>query len=57
VLIAQLPLAQSRYSAGADIAAHQGLEAAIKAIPGVESVAPAMESYLSDDLSDTDFLP
>jgi predicted permease len=56
-LIAQLPLAQSRYPAGKDIALHQRLEGAIAAIPGVESVAPAMESYLSDDLSDTDFLP
>jgi predicted permease len=57
LLVAQLPLPQSRYPAGADIALHQRLEQAISAIPGVESVAPAMESYLSDDLSDTDFLP
>lgn len=57
LLIARLPLPQSRYSAGEDIAVHQRLEEAITAIPGVESVAPAMESYLSDDLSDTEFLP
>jgi predicted permease len=57
LLIAVLPLPQSRYPAGKDIAVHQRLEEAIAAIPGVESVAPAMESYLSDDLSDTDFLP
>jgi predicted permease len=57
LLIAQLPLPQKRYAAGKDIALHQRLEQAIAAIPGVESVAPAMESYLSDDLSDTDFLP
>lgn len=57
LLIAELPLPQKRYSAGEDIALHQRLEQAIEAIPGVASVAPAMESYLSDDLSDTDFLP
>jgi predicted permease len=56
LLIAELPLSQSRYPAGRDIALHQRLEQAIAAIPGVESVAPAMETYLSDDLSDTDFL-
>jgi predicted permease len=57
LLIAVLPLPKSRYPAGKDIAVHQRLEEAIAAIPGVESVAPTMESYLSDDLSDTDFLP
>jgi predicted permease len=57
LLIAQLALPQNRYSAGKDIALHRRLEQAIEGIPGVESVSPAMESYLSDDLSDTDFLP
>jgi predicted permease len=57
LLIAQLPLPLHRYPAGKDIALHQRLEQAIAAIPGIESVSPAMESYLSDDLSDTDFLP
>jgi predicted permease len=57
LLIAQLPLPQNRYRAGDDIAVHQRLEQAIEAIPGMESVSPTMESYLSDDLSDTDFLP
>lgn len=56
LLIAQLPLPQKRYSGGRDIAFHQRLEQAIAAIRGIESVGPAMESYLSDDLSDTDFL-
>ncbi len=56
LLITQLALPQSRYPAGTDIALHRRLEQAIAAIPGVKSVAPAMESYLSDDLSDTDFL-
>jgi predicted permease len=57
LLIAELPLPQRHYAHGADITLHQRLETAIAAIPGVESVAPAMESYLSDDISDTDFLP
>jgi predicted permease len=57
LLIAQIPLPQKRYPEGKDIALHQRLEQALAAIPGVESVSPAMESYLSDDLSDTDFLP
>jgi hypothetical protein len=57
LLIGQLPLPQKRYSAGKDIALHQRLEQAVAAIPGVESVSPAMVSYLSGDLSDTDFLP
>jgi predicted permease len=57
LLIAQIPLPQNRYPAGKDIDLHQRLEQAIAEIPGVESVSPAMESYLSDDLSDTDFMP
>ena len=57
LLVAQLQLPQARYPAGKDIALHQQLERALAAVPGVASVAPAMESYLSDDLSDTDFLP
>jgi predicted permease len=57
LLIAELQLPQTRYPAGKDIALHQQLERALAAVPGVASVAPAMEFYLSDDLSDTDFLP
>jgi predicted permease len=57
LLVAEVPLAQNRYPAGADIALHQKLEQAIAAIPGVEAVSPAMQVYLSDDLSDIDFVP
>ncbi len=57
LLLVQVPLPHSRYRAGSDIAFHHRLEQAIAAIPGVESVTAAMESYLSDDLSKTDFLP
>lgn len=57
LLIVELRVPQNHYPAGKDISLHQRLEQSIRALPGVESVAPAMESYLSDDLSDTDFLP
>jgi predicted permease len=57
LLLAQIDLPRNRYPAGRDIALHQKLEQAISAVPGVESVAPAMDAYLSDDLSATDFLP
>jgi len=57
LLLAQLYLPQGRYPAGQDIAVHQRLEQALAAAPGVESVSPAMDSYLSGDSSDTDFLP
>jgi len=57
LLLAQLYLPENRYSAGKDIALHQKLEETLAAVPGVESVAPAMDPYLSDDSSDTDFIP
>jgi len=57
LLLVPVALPQSRYPAGKDLALHQQLERAFAAVPGVESVSPAMESYLSDDLSATDFLP
>jgi predicted permease len=57
LLLAQLYLPQNRYPAGKDIALHQRMEQALAAVPGVESVSPAMDSYLSGDVSDTDFLP
>lgn len=57
LLVAEIPLPRDRYPAGTDIALDQQLEHAISAIPGVESAAAAMEPYLSDDLSDTDFIP
>jgi predicted permease len=57
LLLAQVSLPQNRYPAGKDIALHQRLEEMLAATPGVESVAPATDSYLSEDNSDTDFLP
>jgi len=57
LLLAEISPPEKRYPAGKDIALHQQLERAIAAIPGVDSVAPAMEAYVSDDLSGTNFLP
>ncbi|HWA94683.1 MAG TPA: ABC transporter permease [Terracidiphilus sp.] len=48
---------EKRYPAGADIALHQRLEQAFAAIPGVESATAAQVAYVSNELSDTDFLP
>jgi len=57
LLLVQIDLPQARYPVGKDIPLHQRLETAFAAVPGVEAVSPAIESYLSDDLSDTDFIP
>ena len=57
LLLAEVNPPEKRYPAGKDIALHQQLERDIGAIAGVDSVAPAMEAYVSDDLSATDFLP
>ena len=57
LLLVQISLPEARYPAGKDIALHQQLEKMFAAVPGVQAVSPAMESYLSDDLSDTDFIP
>ena len=57
LLLSEIDPPANRYPAGKDIQMHQRLEQALAAIPGVESVAPAMDSYLSNDSSSTDFLP
>jgi len=57
LLLAEVNPPQKRYPWGHELALHQRLEAGIAAMPGVESVAPAWDAYLSDDVSTTDFLP
>jgi predicted permease len=57
LLLAEINPPEKRYPAGTDIQLHQRLERAIAAVPGVDSVSPAMEAYVSDDLSSTNFLP
>jgi predicted permease len=57
LLLAQVVLPQNRYPAGANVAFHQRLEQAIAALPGVGRASAGEYAYLSDDLSDLDFLP
>jgi predicted permease len=57
LLLAEINLPQNRYPAGKDIALHQRVERAFAEVPGVDSVSVAMEAYVADDLSRTDFLP
>lgn len=57
LLLAEINLPENRYPAGKDITLHQRLEREFAAVPGVESVSPAIEAYVADDLSRTDFLP
>jgi predicted permease len=47
----------SRYPAGKDIALHQELERRIAALPGVQHAVPASMAYLSQSMSNSDFLP
>ena len=57
LLLFEVSAPQDRYPAGKDIALHQRLEREFSAIPGVESVSPAEDAFLSGDSSGTDFLP
>jgi predicted permease len=57
LLLAEINLPQNRYPAGKDIALHQRVERAFAELPGVDSVSTAIEAYVADDLSRTDFLP
>ena len=45
------------YPAGKDVTLHRRLEEAFAAVPGVDSVAPSWEAYVSDDSDRTTFLP
>jgi predicted permease len=57
LVLAEVDLRENHYPAGQDIALHQRLERALAAVPGVDAVSPAMNSYLSEDMSAIDFLP
>jgi predicted permease len=57
LLLAEINPPEKRYPSGRDIVLHEQLEQAIAAVPGVDSVAPALEAYVSDDTSKTNFLP
>jgi len=55
LLLAQVSLPPKEYPAGKDIAFHARVLAAIAALPGVESVAPATSAYISGNYNSTDF--
>lgn len=57
LLLADVDPPYSKYPGGKDILLHQRIEEAFAAVPGVESVSPAAEAYVSDSYSGTDFLP
>jgi predicted permease len=57
LLLVEINPPEKRYPAGKDIILHQQLERAMAAIPGVGSVAPALQAYVSDDTSKINFLP
>ncbi len=57
LLLIEINPPERRYPAGADIALHERLEQAFAAVPGVELATAAQVAYVSDDTSDTDFLP
>jgi len=57
LLLFEVNLPQNRYPAGKDIDLHRRLEQAFAATAGVESVSAASQAYVSDDESDSDFLP
>ncbi|HEY1984607.1 MAG TPA: ABC transporter permease [Terracidiphilus sp.] len=57
LLLVPIDPPQGRYPAGKDVQLHERLERAFAALPGVESVAVAMESYVSDGESLMGFYP
>jgi predicted permease len=57
LLLVEINPPEKKYPPGKDIALHAQLERAIAAVPGVDSVTPALEAYVSDDTSKTNFLP
>ena len=57
LLLSEIDPPRGRYPAGKDVALNQRLEQAFAAVPGVESVSPAMDAFVSNNLDATDFLP
>jgi len=57
LLLVEINPPEKKYPSGNDIALHEQLERNLAAVPGVDSLAPALEAYVSDDASKTNFLP
>ena len=56
LLLAEINAPQKQYPAGKDMALHTRLVEAIAATPGVEAVSPVWMTYVSGDMTKTDFL-
>jgi predicted permease len=56
LLLAEVSPPQKLYPAGKDIELHNRLEQVFAATPGIEAVSPVWVTYLSGDMSRTDFL-
>ncbi len=57
LLLGEIDPPRNRYPAGKDIALYQKLEQAIAVLPGIASVSPAMDAYISGDWDSTNFYP
>jgi predicted permease len=57
LLLAEINPPEKLYPPGKDIVLHKRLEQAIAGVPGVDSVTPALEAYVSDERSLTNFVP
>ena len=57
LLLFEIAPPDARYPAGKDVAVHAQIEQRIAALPGVESVTPAMNPYIADNLDNSEFLP
>ncbi|WP_263353083.1 ABC transporter permease [Acidicapsa acidisoli] len=56
LLLAEISPPQRLYPAGKDISLHKQLVEKFASLPGVEAVSPAWVTYLSGDISRTDFI-
>jgi predicted permease len=57
LLVAEVNLPRTRYTAGKDVDLHQRLEQGFASVPGVDSVTASRVAYINDDSNATDFLP
>jgi predicted permease len=56
LLLFEINPPEARYKAGKDVQLHALLEQRFAALPGVEKVAPAGQAYISDSITNSDFL-
>jgi predicted permease len=56
LLLFEVAPPKARYDKGKDVQLHQRLEQGFAALPGVEGVAPGWQAYISDNMSNSDFI-